>query len=398
MHFITFNREVKNMTLKKIILKAGATAMALTLSLSVLGTAGVRADEEPPILITPKKVIAAAPVSNYCACYVDSDKTRKKSVTLENQVVLDYDITYPLATIEDEALQKKVRATVYKQAYTNVIKELNKEYSQLAFMYYGRTDAPKFTVSGRSREINQKGNILSIVMNYDIFPSDESQAKSFIKVINVNLTTGKLLKLTDVFKKNAAFKGAISASVKKQMKAQGGTKNGYYAWKNVADIISKNILTNYLYFGDSSLVYFFDDNVLADEGRLGGITFSINYSDLAEYTKDKGNDLMNPTGLYTITLKSNPTTGYSWVYIPANDGMVENVFDKYIPDAVPAGIVGSGGNQVFGFVSTGFMPGKSSLRFIYMRPWEGEENAIDEEIIQIVVTETGFITEVNSEE
>lgn len=387
------------MTLKKLITKIGAAALTLALALSAFGTAEVNADGIIlPFVPMSQESESSAAVSKYCVCDVTQEKTRKKSETLSNNVVLDINITYPLAVIEDEALQKKVRNTVYKQAYTNVIKELSKEYSTLLFMYNGRTDAPKFTVSGKSRMINQKGNILSIVMNYDIFPSDESQAKSFIKVINVNLTTGKLLKLTDVFKKNKSFTGAITSSVKSQMKAQGGTDAGYYAWKKVSSIIKNNILTNYIYFGDDSLIYCFDDNTLADEGRLCGITFDISYNDLSAYTKNKGNDLMNPTGLYTITLKSNPTTGFNWIYMPANDGMVENVFDKYIPDPVADGIVGSGGNQVFGFVATGFMPGKSSLRFVYKRPWDDMDKAVREEIISIVITEDGFITEINSEE
>ena len=70
---------------------------------------------------------------------------------------------------------------------------------------------------------------------------------------------------------------------------------------------------------------------------------------------------------FTISLPSNPTTGYAWttdydnVLLRAEDAS----FEPSAPDSIR---LGAGGTSVFVF--TPLLPGKTTIRFVYKRPWE----------------------------
>lgn len=348
--------------------------------------------EISPILIAPAGTSTGSAVDKYYSSETVKFKTRKNIFTLKNKVSVDVNINYPQIATDDEALQKKIRKVVYKQAYLNVVNSLKDEYSALADTYSKKADAPIFYLKGECYGQNQCGNILSIEMKYDVSSNDETRPYSFTKIININLTNGKLLKLNNVFKYNNSFKKAVTNSVKSQMMDEGG----FYKWSKISDLVKSNIVTGKIFFEDNGIRYVFDDDTVADSGFLGNVSFRISFAELDSFIKENAYSLIHPTGLYTLSLPSNPSTGYSWEYIPANDGMVSNVFAKYVPNPVPEGIVGSGGNQTFGFVATGRFHGESTLRFVYKRPWT--ESEFDQtELIHIVVTEDGFITEVNSD-
>lgn len=73
----------------------------------------------------------------------------------------------------------------------------------------------------------------------------------------------------------------------------------------------------------------------------------------------------------TITLASNPTTGYSW-----QASQTEELFkidSSYSEKEHPEGMVGVGGNETFTF--TPLKAGKTEVTLTYARPWEGGEQS-----------------------
>lgn len=69
-----------------------------------------------------------------------------------------------------------------------------------------------------------------------------------------------------------------------------------------------------------------------------------------------------------VELASNPSTGYEWqvAAVPAfltieDDGV-------YLPDAAPAGLVGSGGVMRRSFQANA--TGQGELKLVYVHPWE----------------------------
>jgi len=69
--------------------------------------------------------------------------------------------------------------------------------------------------------------------------------------------------------------------------------------------------------------------------------------------------------MVTIRLQENPTTGYSW-QVNVTEGL-SIVHDEYLPDKVPAGMVGSGGTHTWTVQPQD--AGTFTFSAIYMQPW-----------------------------
>ena len=77
---------------------------------------------------------------------------------------------------------------------------------------------------------------------------------------------------------------------------------------------------------------------------------------------------------FTITLKSNATTGYQWQLAKPIDGkMLKFLGSKYYPERT--GLVGSGGVERWVFRS--LKCGQTKLHFKYVRPWEKKVPPVD---------------------
>lgn len=71
----------------------------------------------------------------------------------------------------------------------------------------------------------------------------------------------------------------------------------------------------------------------------------------------------------TVTLVSNPTTGYSWqVTEIANSIIIQDGEPEYNQSPGSEGLVGPGGTETFRFKVIG--SGEATLSLGYMRPWE----------------------------
>jgi inhibitor of cysteine peptidase len=75
-------------------------------------------------------------------------------------------------------------------------------------------------------------------------------------------------------------------------------------------------------------------------------------------------------GQFTISLNSNPTTGYQWTvdYDQSHLTLVDGSFQP--PDV---SIPGAGGKSLYTFAASN--PGASRLQFRYSRPWESRPPA-----------------------
>ncbi len=98
---------------------------------------------------------------------------------------------------------------------------------------------------------------------------------------------------------------------------------------------------------------------------------------IAVYNEDKQNIVITaaqPT--FTIELKSNPTTGYSWFLREYDSNVLTAV--KHSFRKGQANLMGAPGYEVWTFHAkpTAFtVPQQTSLRFIYTRPWQGSESS-----------------------
>jgi inhibitor of cysteine peptidase len=75
---------------------------------------------------------------------------------------------------------------------------------------------------------------------------------------------------------------------------------------------------------------------------------------------------------FTITIQSNPTTGYSWSLKDYDYNLISPVSSKYYPP-VNKKLIGAGGYEKWTFrvKPQGFIvPQTTSLTLIYSRPWD----------------------------
>ena len=71
----------------------------------------------------------------------------------------------------------------------------------------------------------------------------------------------------------------------------------------------------------------------------------------------------------TVTLASNPTTGYGWQVVEINNTvLVQDGDPEYKQEPGMDGLVGAGGSETFRFKGAG--AGRTTLTLGYMRPWE----------------------------
>ena len=87
----------------------------------------------------------------------------------------------------------------------------------------------------------------------------------------------------------------------------------------------------------------------------------------------------------TVTLESNPTTGFAWV-LADPEGMLEVTSHEYVMD--PAGQdpppPGTGGVEVWTFKA--LAKGETALSMEYSRPWDGGEKAVQTFQLTVVVS------------
>jgi len=74
--------------------------------------------------------------------------------------------------------------------------------------------------------------------------------------------------------------------------------------------------------------------------------------------------------VFTVTLESNPSTGYRWEWVDHQDSIVEQMGEaQFKPrEAGDPPLVGAGGWESFDFKAVN--PGQMTLKLVYRRPWE----------------------------
>lgn len=72
---------------------------------------------------------------------------------------------------------------------------------------------------------------------------------------------------------------------------------------------------------------------------------------------------------FTISLESNPTTGYHWMP-DFNAEYLELKESKFVPGTTEE-VVGAGGKEEFNFLA--LKSGEVEAKFAYMRPWESQQ-------------------------
>lgn len=97
--------------------------------------------------------------------------------------------------------------------------------------------------------------------------------------------------------------------------------------------------------------------------------------------KDNGKQMEVSVGTQIrLDLPENPTTGYQWTLHDFGDVLALKS-DQYVLS--PPFAVGGGGVRQFSFEAA--FPGKATICLRNMRPWEGEEAAVETFTVTLIV-------------
>jgi len=77
----------------------------------------------------------------------------------------------------------------------------------------------------------------------------------------------------------------------------------------------------------------------------------------------------------TLTLPSNPTTGYRWAIQDSAGGVLRSLSPEVYSNTEDTGVVGSGGHSTWRFQA--FTPGQGRLRLTSQQPWAPEVDPVD---------------------
>jgi inhibitor of cysteine peptidase len=110
------------------------------------------------------------------------------------------------------------------------------------------------------------------------------------------------------------------------------------------------------------------------------LVFGMNISAFAAvkpYSEDNRNIVVNASQeKFTILLKSNPTTGYSWFLREYDANLIAPKNKVYVPGNKK--LIGSSGHESWTFTvkRAGFVvPQQTTIRMVYARPWEDVSKA-----------------------
>jgi inhibitor of cysteine peptidase len=93
---------------------------------------------------------------------------------------------------------------------------------------------------------------------------------------------------------------------------------------------------------------------------------------------ENGKRLQVPVGQYVLVrLLGNPTTGYQWQTAGVTGRSLQSLAadPQYVPAPSKPGMVGSGGTYNFKFHAE--RPGTTTIKLVYVRPWEKNRPAVD---------------------
>lgn len=87
---------------------------------------------------------------------------------------------------------------------------------------------------------------------------------------------------------------------------------------------------------------------------------------------------------FTITLDSNPTTGYQWQIVRQMDtGLLELIDSQYIAPTPKTNLVGAPGKEEWHFKA--IREGKAIISFEYVRSWKKDELPVQSESFIIII-------------
>lgn len=388
----------------KLFRRIVATAAAAVLAAGIIAPAGVSAADS---LIAPAETEKVA-VEKLVEYKVSKKVKVEKTLTDEaGTTTVNIKAAYPYVKVAgNTALGKAIRKTLKSAVYTSIVKEykgylasgdvLAKDAVINVDVTYDKAD---FTRCGN---IGSFGFVVSAGVEGGAYPVNKAL------VVNIDLTTGKKLTLTSLFKSATKAKSFMAKTSKNYadalykeaapLLALNPDLEAEYSFLEGIELadVKKAIDINSIMFNWEGIYIIFDETDDLWPHAVGTQTMFIAYDDIAPYFRESKAQLVRPYSVEVIRLEYNAGTGYSWEGGAESDGgsCLELVYETSYD--LNASVMMTGGRMCQLVVYKAVAEGRADLEYKLIRPWMPDEPA-ETYSRKLIVTSDLFITDDNGE-
>lgn len=319
--------------------------------------------------------------------------TKKKTVKYDSGEIL-LTSHYPTVSSMDKdsssiASVKNLNKALKKAFYTEVLNDAKKLYEGNG---HKKGDNAVLNVEVEYNRPNKVGNLLSLTETVTTYYDGGSYPTFSTKTLNFNLHTGKrITSLGTIFNSTSYLKKDIVAQIKSTVKKLRKENEDYLFYDKIDwTEVKKAITVDNISFSPFGMTVTIPEGILGPHA-LGYMEFLISNDTLFMYCKDSQSQLLAPLSSVSYFMDCNPSTGYLWEYIPANDEeCVEMMGNYYCPNDLYSFEVGGSGQQCITFRAV--KPGDTTIKLAKFSP-AGEE--VESQIINVSIGEDLFFFETN---
>lgn len=297
--------------------------------------------------------------------------------TTSETKALKTELQYPVIEgLENVAVQNSINA-IFKQLADNSAKQGVQNAADLAPYLLQYPDMPGQcdTYFNYQVKFNQN-NMLSLIFR-DYQYAGGAHGNTIQMSYTFNLETGEQVEFADLFKQNADVTTVFNNAVKTQLDERGLTEALFAPFTKINDDPA-------YYLSNNGVVLYYQQYEILP--YVAGIQeFTVDYSLLNDVLKnpeltasDVGIALpaVKAGDTFNITLKGNPTTGYTWHVKIKNSAVITQVSEKSVADSA---LIGAGSTFTWEFKA--LETGNTKITFQYYRDWEGEASVTAENTV-----------------
>ncbi len=319
---------------------------------------------------------------------------RQNSITFANNILtalnpkdLDATIQYPsIGGLKSATIETQINSS-FKALAAQALKEGEKNAADLATTIQQFPDITWKCEVYFDYQIkyNQNGLLSVVFQNYQF--AGGAHGTTVQTAYTYDLNTGKQLQLQDLFKTNADYITVISDQVYVQLKERDLLSALFDPFENIQPDHS------YYLTYDGVVVYYQQYEILAyaagiqefttDYSLLTGLLAAPElFEPLYLMPANPGSSwpVVKAGDLFSVSLKGNPTTGYTWHYTLENKDIASVTSEEIVPDS---DLIGAG--STFTWTLKALKPGVTRITFKYYRDWEGESSVTAENTVIYII-------------
>ncbi len=292
---------------------------------------------------------------------------------------LDVTLNYPqLSGLSDQAVQDRINA-LFKQEAASAKQEGLDNIKD----YPSSLSPNKYETYFDYRIKYNRNNLLSVIF-LDYQYTGGAHGSTIQKAYTLDLQTGKEFTMKDLFKTGSDYASLFNSTVKQGIKDRElyelttfsaiSADQAFYLDNSGVSVYFQQ----YEYFPYAAGIQAFTLDYRALKDML---VPSLSFLCRTEKALSSGvKNQLNTGDIGSVSLKGNPTTGYTWQYKIQDESIVKPDTESSVPDS---GLTGAGSTFTWKFKA--LKPGTTTITFRYYRPWEGNENALQTEEYTVTV-------------